>query len=121
VSIEAEFNLSQWICKRYFYLEGTAADAVELTMCISRPVCDEQNPAFFSCEYELVGSKRRKLGKAFGVDGVDALLNAMAMAGSWVVGLNEAEYAGGLRWQGGNGDLGLITVEALSRLKKENP
>jgi hypothetical protein len=101
-----------WFAQRKYYLDGDSQDAVELTVRFKRPEQNIDHPLTYKCECEIQTKQRIRVPYVRGVDEVSAIVMILAMAGSWINGLNETEFQGRLRWVGGEvGDLGLPTIE----------
>jgi hypothetical protein len=70
-------------------------------------------PGVYKCRYELSGAVNKSMAIA-GIDAIDAIDNALWMAGSELVGLNESQFDGKLRWEGADDDkpIGLPVIRA---------
>ncbi len=97
------------IARRRFHVAGDPTQ--ELIVAIGLPLRDVTG--YYRCDYEIEGAGDCRVTHITGVDEVGALINALFMIGSWMVGVNTASYKGLLRWEGGgeDGDLGFPTIE----------
>lgn len=97
------------IARRKYRLSGGTSEPTEVLVSISRPAQIVNGD--YECHYEVMFGGKRQQGRVQGIDEIDALVNVLAMAGSWLNGLNESTYGGRLTWAGGDDDLGLPRIE----------
>ncbi len=97
------------IARRRYRVSGASDEAAEVILSISRPVKIESGD--YECHYEIAYDGQRQSAGIRGIDEISALVYVLAMAGSWINGLNESMYEGRLVWLGGSDNLGLPRIE----------
>ncbi len=105
--MESQLRDEELLRRSYRIDEGSGQ---ELIVSIKRPFRIPEGP--YTCRYEITGLGQKRKHEIHGADEIDSLLNALSMVGSWLKGINETEFNGLLRWDGGDpGDIGLPTIE----------
>jgi hypothetical protein len=100
----------EWIGLRHFYLRDGSIEEFALAVSIGKPTRDQSG--YWKCVYRIEHRGISRSGHTLGVDELDSMMSALAIVGTSVNGINEAEYEGRLAWEGGdNGNLGLPTAD----------
>ncbi len=95
-------------CRKYL-AKGANGEIAEVVVSLWRPLKIASGD--YACHYEITFSGQNHSVDIQGVDEIAAVINVLAMAGSWINGLNESTYEGRLAWEGGGKDLGLPRIE----------
>ncbi len=95
------------IATRRYYTEPEG-EGDEIVLSFERPVQEESG--YFRCVYRFTGAIKRERW-AGGADGLDALMSALAMAGTDLDHIDAERYGNKLMWDFGKANNSLPTIE----------